>query len=93
MKNSAFTTDRSSVVRGRPRPFAGKLGALGVGTTGGIAVDLAGAGGPELLHLGVNALAVGRDPCIAVNHGVILHRICATRKLKVIKGLDLVQKS
>ena len=51
------------------------------------------SGGAELAHLGVNALAVRRDSCIAVNHGVIMHQIYATKKPFLINGLVLVQNS
>jgi hypothetical protein len=33
-----------------------------------------------LLHLRVEALAICRYPCIAVNHGPVMHWIYATKK-------------
>jgi hypothetical protein len=50
-------------------------------------------GGLKLAHLRVNALAVGRDPCIAVNHGLLMHVISARKKLFSINGLGFVQNS
>jgi hypothetical protein len=34
----------------------------------------------QLPHLGVNALAVGRYPCIAVFHGSVMHLISEPKK-------------
>jgi hypothetical protein len=43
--------------------------------------------------LRVKALAVGRHPCIAPNHGAILHVIFAQKKRLVFKGLGFEQNS
>jgi hypothetical protein len=51
-----------------------------------------GEGAAELAHLSVIALVV-RSSRIAVNHGVILHRIYAPEKRKGINGLVLVRNS
>jgi hypothetical protein len=63
---------------------AAELGAVSLRA----ARHLARAGGLELAHLGIDALTVGRDSCIAVFHGVILHRNSAPEKPKVINGLS-----
>jgi len=59
---------------------AAQLGAVGLRAARRFRQDLLGSGGAKLLHLSVNALAVGRDSRIAVNHGSIIHRIYATKK-------------
>jgi hypothetical protein len=48
--------------------------------------------GAELAHLGVNALAVGRNPCVAVFHAKILLLYSAPEKPFFIKGLFHVQQ-
>jgi hypothetical protein len=54
---------------------------------------LAGAGGAKLLQWRVSALAPESTNVHTRNHGrAILHKIYATRKRKVIKGLSVVQK-
>jgi hypothetical protein len=45
-----------------------------------LAVSFLDSGGAQLLHLRVEALAVGRYSCIASNHGMILHQHYATGK-------------
>jgi hypothetical protein len=47
----------------------------------------------QLLPLRVNALAVRRYPCIAVNHGSTMHRIYATKRAFKIKAVFLVHNS
>jgi hypothetical protein len=49
--------------------FDGTLAAVGLGSARHFAERLLTAFGPELTHLGVHALAVGRDAGIAVFHG------------------------
>jgi glycosidase len=56
---------------------------------GRLAENLFGSGGAQLLHLRVNALAVCRYPCIAVNHGSLMHRIFAIKKAFKIKAAFL----
>jgi hypothetical protein len=46
---------------------------------------------PERSDLNGNALAVGRYPRIAVNHGFFLHQSSAPKKLQRFKGLILVR--
>ena len=70
-----------------------ELRPVGLGSARGLAEHLAGAGRPELAHLGVNALAVGRNSCIPVNHGVQSAPIYATEKPFVFSALILVQNS
>ena len=57
-----------------------ELAAVGLGSARHLPEHLARAGGPELAHLGVNALAVRRDAGIPVNHGFVMHLVYATEK-------------
>jgi hypothetical protein len=72
-----------------PGEHAAELGAIGLRAARHFAEHLARADGPELAHLGVNALAVGRNPCVAIFYGVILHRTFAPETPKAIKGTTL----
>jgi hypothetical protein len=63
-----------------------KLGAIGRRAAGRLTPHLLRAGGPQLLHLRVDALAVRRYPCIGVNHGAILPLYFAPEKPFSIKG-------
>ena len=58
-----------------------------------LAVDLGSSGGAQLLHLRVNALAVRRYPCIAVNHRLLMHVIFAQEKGFAINGPDFEHNS
>jgi len=49
--------------------------------------------GPQIRDLSGHALPVGRHPRIAVNHGFILHRNCATKKPNPFKALFWVRNS
>ena len=59
---------------------AAQLRAVGLGAAGSLAKHLLGSGGAQLLHLRVNALAVRRYSCIAVNHALLMHVISAQKK-------------
>ena len=48
-----------------------ELRAVGLGSAGRLAKNLLGSGVAQLLHLRVNALAVRRNACIAVNHALV----------------------
>ena len=72
---------------------AAQLRAVGLCAAGCFLKNFLGSGGAQLLRLRVNALAVRGYPCIAVNHGMILHRTFATGKPFLINGLFLVRKS
>ena len=54
-----------------------------------LAEHLVGAGGLELPHLSVDALAVRRYPRVAVNHGFILHQTSAPKKANRFKALHI----
>jgi hypothetical protein len=71
------------------REFTGELRPICLGAARRFPVHGLGAGGAELAHLRVHALPVRRYPCIAVNHGSILHRISATEKPNPFKALIL----
>ena len=70
-----------------------QLRAVAARAAGRFPKDLFGSGGLELFHLRVNALAVCRDSCIAVNHAVLMHVIFAQKKGFSIKGLSFVHNS
>jgi hypothetical protein len=70
-----------------------ELAAVGLGSTCHLAEHLLGPGSPKLGHLSGGALTVGRDSCIAVNHGAILHQNYAPEKPFLFSGLVLVRKS
>jgi hypothetical protein len=53
---------------------------------------MATASGAELLHLRVNALAVGRDPCITVNHGDDSAPALCNNKAESIQGPGIGSK-
>jgi hypothetical protein len=71
--------------------YATKLCALGLDPARHFAEHLARPVLPQIRDLSGDALPVGRYPRIAVNHGFILHRNCATEKPNPVKGLILVQ--
>lgn len=57
-----------------------KLGTVGLGVASCFAEHLLASGLGQLPHPGVNALSIGRYPCIPVNHGLVLHIIYAPEK-------------
>jgi hypothetical protein len=65
---------------------AAQLDTVGLRAARRFPQDLFGSGGAQLLHLRVEALAVGRYPCIAVNHAGILLLYSAPEKPFFIKG-------
>jgi hypothetical protein len=67
-----------------------QLDAVGLRAARRFAKDLLGSGGAQLLHLRAEALAVGRYPCIAVNHATIMQRISAAENLYLFNGLILL---
>src|SRR5450759_5353139 len=62
------------------RESAGKLGAVGPRAAGRLSKDLLGFGRAKLLHLRVEALAVGRYPRIAVNHDLLCSSFRVSRR-------------
>ena len=72
---------------------AAKLRALGLGSARHFAEHFARPVHPQRRDVSGDALAVGRYPCITVNHRFILHRNCATEKHNPVKGLFLVRNS
>jgi hypothetical protein len=72
---------------------AAQLGALGLRAACGFLKYLLGSGGAQLLHLRVEALAVGRYLCIAVNHARILLLYSAPGKPFLVKGIFYVRNS
>jgi len=81
------------VARGERVEQPAKLGAVGLHPARHFPKHLHASGGGELPRLRVNALAVGRDSCIPVNHEVIMHRISAPEKGLVFRRLVLVRNS
>jgi hypothetical protein len=60
----------------------------------GLAIYFFGASErPEVLDLGVNALAIGRDTGIAVNHPILMHPVCTPEKESNFLNQGLVQNS
>ena len=57
-----------------------ELRPVGLGTDRHFAEHFFGSGGGQRRKLRVDALAVRRYPCMAVDHAAILHSIICTRK-------------
>ena len=60
--------DHKHVVGGDLGERAAQQCPLGLRTASCLPENLPGSSGAQLLHLRVDALAVGRDSCVAVNH-------------------------
>jgi hypothetical protein len=69
------------------------VGAVGLGPLGHFPEHLARVLGPELAHLGVNALAVHQDPRVALNHRFFVHVISAPKKPHDFNASILVHNS
>jgi hypothetical protein len=68
-----------------------KLRPVGLVTLRHIADDAAPAGFPQRRDLASFALAAGRYPCLAVNHGFILQQTSAPKKHNDLKAPSLVR--
>ncbi|VTZ51613.1 hypothetical protein MPC4_400014 [Methylocella tundrae] len=69
-----------NVAPGNLADDAAQLGAVSFRAARRFPEDLLGSGGAQLLDLRVEALAVRRYPCIAINHRPLMHLIYATKK-------------
>ena len=70
-----------------------ELRPVGLGTDRHFAEHFFGSGGGQRRKLRVDALAVRRYPCIAVDHALILHVYSARGKGPDFSGLGFVQIS
>ena len=70
-----------------------KLRPVGLGSARHFAEHFFGSGGGQRCNLRLDALAVRRYPCIAVDHAHILHVYSAQVKGSDFRGLGFVQKS
>lgn len=71
----------------------GELATVGLRTASRLSEHLRASGLGQLAHLGVNALAVGRDAGIAVFHAAIMAVTYAKEKCFAFSGVISLHKS
>jgi hypothetical protein len=84
---------RHHVARGEGVQQPAQLGAVSLGPARHFPKHFLASGLGQLARLRLDALAVRRYPCIAVNHAPIMHWIYATKKLNPFSALVLLQNS